>query len=551
MKKKFGLLCIVLAAVMAFAACGGSDTGNGGGGGSGRPAGTKIIIYAGGSSEFSWVKGTEEAAVIEYIEQKYYEDTHNSIDFQIAYLGEDMRTKLASEIAAGGQVDIAISHTRGEGSGIDEWAIENDMFYDIADVLYDYAPNLYDAVEGTPLDSLTNSNNQTVGIPSVINPYKFGILVRKDLMERCGYTDDSEKAASGDYELVDNIETFEEMCKAMNGITGNSYAVTGAIWDIEKTFVGAYANAGYFTKGYVDTNNDGTPDSILMGGAAPAFGDMLALQSRWASTGIISVEANSILLDQAEANFISGRTGVFIEDPTIQHLIEVARKTKAANADAEFTVLGALRAKKSDDPATAKKGFMRNPYATFGAVLLKNTTKARDIMRFLNWVYKNEDNYNLCRYGIEGTHWVNNGDGTYSFPEGKSEYLTRKPYSGILTLVENQNMSNLTYDGYTAEEKHWITDIAGDKNNYVENEVVDYIFTNTRAMQTTYETAFTKLHTSAKQCWAGLEDPLAMDVNGKAKFTNWSATYIADMATVTQMWTNEFLLMKAARAARG
>lgn len=100
------------------------------------PQGTKIVIYAGGSSEFSWVKGSEEEDVIEAIEEAYWQDTGRSLDFEIAYLGQNMKSKLQSELSAGSQVDIAISHTRG-GDGIDDWVMANNQYYELTDVLYD------------------------------------------------------------------------------------------------------------------------------------------------------------------------------------------------------------------------------------------------------------------------------------------------------------------------------------------------------------------------------------------------------------------------------
>lgn len=255
-KTAAAILAGVLSFAMLFACagCGNRTTENGGGGGNtnvNRPAGTKIVIYAGGSSEFSWVAGSKETEVIEYIENAYWEDTGKSLDFEIAYLGEDMQTKLASELAAGSQVDIVISHTRG-GQGVDDKLKGEDSHYNLYDAIYDYAPNLYEAVKGAPLNCMTTVNNDVVGIPSVISPYKFGILVRKDYMEACGYTDDPAKAGTPfkdgkTYELVDNLDTFADMCRAMNEITGSSYAVTGAAWDLEKVLtLGAYGDAGYF-----------------------------------------------------------------------------------------------------------------------------------------------------------------------------------------------------------------------------------------------------------------------------------------------------------------
>ena len=505
-----------------------------------RPSGDKIVIYSGGSSEFSWVKGSEEDKIISYIEDKYYEDTGNSVDFEISYLGEDMQTKLSSELAAGSQIDLVISHTRG-GNGVDDKLKGESDHYNLYDAIYDYAPNLYGAVSGNPLDSMTTSNNDTVCIPSVISPYKFGILVRKDLMEKAGYTDDKTKVAEG-YTLVDNLDDFEAMCLKMNTLTGNSYAVTGAAWDLEKVVtLGAYCDAGYFSSAVV--TEDGK-ELVMKGGATSAYKDVLALEYKWANNGVISKEANSILLNDGETNFIAGKTGVFVLDPTIQHLIKVARRTKAQNPEAEFTVLGALTAHKG----STRKGFMRNPSATFGAAVTKKSTRVNQIMSFLNWVYESADNYNLCRYGIEGTHWINNGDGTYSFPKGKESYATSPAYSGILTLVENQRISNLTYKGYTEEELHWINDIAGNKDNYIQNDVMDYLFTQTDEYNIKQNAATNKLYQMAVDAWTGKGDPNALSTDGVNSVYDYTASqYRKDVAEIDQYNTEQYHLMKAQR----
>lgn len=498
-------LLVFLLLPLSLAACGG---GNGGDstvtpGGSDRPAGKKIVIYTGGSSEFSWVKGSDEDRIIEYIEDKYYNETGNSLDFEIAYLGEDMRQKLTSELAGGTQVDIAVSHTRG-GVGIDDFVMTNLIYYDLAGLIETYAPNLYKNISGTPLNSMTTYSEKVIAIPSVINPYKFGILVRKDYMEQAGFTDDVAKTSEvcpetgKNYVLVDNLDAFEEMCLGINKITGNTYAVSGATWDAEKVLVlGPYTDSGYFT---TTIRNYTGMDGVYPGNMTEEYGDVLQKEYEWATNGVMSREANATLLEQAESTFISGTTGVFIQDPTIQHLIQVARRTKAVNPEAEFTVLGPL----TKDAQSTKKGFMRNAEATFAAAILKTSERTVDILKFLNWAYKDADTYNLCRLGIEGEHWVDNGDGTYSYPAGKENYLTSPPYSGILTLVENQRVSNLVYDGYTDEERSWI-ELAATPEFYIENDLVDYILPKNEryaaeAQNNMYEAVVVK-------AWTGQADP--------------------------------------------
>ncbi len=574
MKKR--ILSALLAAMMTFTMVGCGETeDNGGGGGGGsttRPTGTSITIYTGGSSEFIWTKGSKEEEILDYIEQKYFDETGVSLDFNVSFLGQDMKTKLQSALSGGDPVDVAVSHTRG-GDGMDDWMIKYDGFYNLADDIEEYGPNVYDAFSkpldgsiSSALDAVTTSENKVVGIPSVISPYKFGILVRKDRMEAVGYTDDEEKAGTlctatnSNYILVDNLEDFTAMCIAINRKFDKNYAVSGAIWDIEKALsLGAFGNSGQYTYA-VDAENE-----MIRGGASfDYYLDVIKTEYDWAVNGVISKDADAILKEDAEQAFYSGASSVFVLDPTVTHLIQVARNCKAVNAEAEFTVLGALREKR--DPAACKyfrknadgtdkldadgnkipmKGFMRNTQATFCASVLKTSQNTVKIMKFLNWVYKNEANYNLCRYGREGIDWINNGDGTYSYPN--ESYATNPPYSGILTLVENQNMSNLIYKGYTEEELSWLA-TAADPDNYVENDVIDYLLPENSTMGAPVASAANNLRAGVLvPAWKGNTDPMT---EGGKEFTSKANALKEATRTFGGMRYKAYLTMKKARQER-
>ena len=94
MKKR--IMATLLAALMTFTMVGCGETNDDP---IGRPQGTVIKIYTGGSSEFSWPAGSREDEIIDYIEQKYYDEMHVSLDFQISRLGsEDFWTKIRAAI---------------------------------------------------------------------------------------------------------------------------------------------------------------------------------------------------------------------------------------------------------------------------------------------------------------------------------------------------------------------------------------------------------------------------------------------------------------------
>ena len=555
--KKVFCLIMALAIACSLMACGGKKNDSGSsqqssGSGDGkydpatRPAGKKIVIYCGGSSEYSVVKGSEENDVKKAVEDAYYADTGVSLDFQVSYLGTNMTSVLANSLVAHDQVDVVISHTRFD-SGIDDYAIGQGIYYDLARLVARYGHNIS---EKTDLNTMTTFNDELVGIPSCVNPYKHGILVRKDYMRAAGYTDDAVEAEEKGLTLLTTIEQFEDMCKKMKSkaITGqdsdSSYSISGAIWDIEKVFSGAFANAGYFF--YGETTNDKGETIIAPGFAQEGFKDLLQMEYRWVhDSKILPSDANTQSLEASEGQFVAGLTGVFMTDPTVSHLIKVARKAKAQNPEAEFTVLGPLAQEKSPE----KKGFMRLSTGYKAAVVMSSSSNAEDIVKYLNWMYSDEENYNLCAYGVEGKHWVNNGDGTYSYPEGKESYLTKAPYSGIFSLVENQNMSNLLYSGYTAEERAWIAN-SQNESCYVKNDIIDYILPRNAGMSQLHSTSLnTYWNGVAASAWSGNTNPSnKSSENPKMTLAEfYRVNYLEDDAEYLDFLTQQYNIMKQMR----
>lgn len=462
------LLSILMAGTVLFGcvACGGGED---------ETDSSTITIYAGGSSEFVWTEGDNEEDVIKYIENKYLEDTGNAIKFETNLtLGKEMKGTIATDIKEG-KVDLIISHTSG-GDGIDDHSIEGDYYRDLSNLIYDLQEDgKFAWTDGADLSvdgvtRLTNTDGKVIGIPSVINPYKFGILVRKDWMNAVGYTDDKNDTTKT---YVGDFKTFTEMAVKMKQYKNLQHVITGAFFDVEKAGVlGACGvNAGYYTN---TVYTEGETTYVGPGYINPNYMKVLEIENEWSAKGLLALDADTVLLPEGEGNFVAGRTGIFVQDPTVTHLIEVARKTKIADPSAEFTVLGAL----TYDKDSTEKGFMRNSVATFAGVIPKTSTKAKEIMAFLKWMYKNEDNYLLCKYGREGVEWTYDRDnGTYEYLVGS---YVKPPYSGILSFVDNQNMADLQYAGYTAEERAWI-ETARNSENYVKNDTIDYLLHTSNA----------------------------------------------------------------------
>lgn len=257
--KKCSAIALAMTTALSFAACGGGSTESGNGG---DDKAIDIVIYAGGSTEFSWTAGKNEEAVIDYIENKYYEDTGTRLNFKTNLtLGKNMKDNIANDVREG-KVDIIISHTSG-GVGIDDWALQEDNYYDLSDYVDDFMEDAVDdgcftwsdgSMTIDALRRMTNEKGELIGIPSVINPYKFGILVRKDWMEAAGYTDNKDDTSKT---YVGDFETFTAMAKKIKEQQNLDYAITGAIFDVEKAGLlgacgvdaGTYTNTVYTEDG--------------------------------------------------------------------------------------------------------------------------------------------------------------------------------------------------------------------------------------------------------------------------------------------------------------
>ncbi len=459
---------------------------------------TEIKIYAGGSSQYSWRKGDKEAEIYKAVEDKYYNDTGINLKFNVQFFGQTMKNAITTGITDG-SIDVVISHMGG-GDGIDDWILQNGLFRNLIDDFdnYQYLGEHMNWSDGAGLDinaisRVMTKRSEIVAIPSVINPYKFGILVRKDFMEAVGFSDEVKEG----YELVDNFETFERMALAMKERFNLSHALSGAIYEVEATgILGAHeVAAGYYSLS--EGEHNGVKIVDIGGLHDPNYSHVLDMQSRWIKSGILPLSPDSKKIDDHEADFFASKTGIFVENPNVMHLIEVARKTKEINPEAEFAVLGAL----TKDKTTTAKGFMRNSLGTFGAVITKNTPDADKVLGFLNWVYSSKENYELARYGVLNEHYFLNDANEYYYPEGYS--FQNKPYSGILTLVENQVISDLAYAEFSDAEKSWIAK-SKQKENYLVNDKVDYLLYNQNRVNLNLHFANRKdMYNTTQNIWAG------------------------------------------------
>ncbi len=397
---------------------------------------TKLVIYYGGNK----VVGANDAEVKAAIEEKFYQDTGNKIDLEVkVFQTSDLNTKVDLAIAGGEQIDGIISNV-GSTTGLDRFVNENAFFTDLTPLIDEYGSALKEKVPQIAFDTVT-SDGKIFAIPEIAYEGIYGILIRKDWLDDAGLP------------IPTTIEEFETALRAFRDRDSNIVPMVGYHWDMDRVILpGAYncVQASYF---YLDGNGN-----IMPGFLNPNYKTVLETEYNWIQEGLWDIDNASRTASSCDNLFISGRAGVYIQYPEIMAEIDIARKVKVADPDAELEVIG---------PLTGPDGYasFQKANACFGGVLVPATSENAALMvQYYNWLVSDPANYELAKYGREGYEWVDVGEGLRGLPEGAEDIIaTSALYDGIFCTLDYTTVSDRLWDTYTEQELRWIDNV---RHNY-------------------------------------------------------------------------------------
>ncbi len=393
--------------------------------------GIKIVFYRAGGL----IAGQNDAAVKEAIEEKFYKDTGIKIDLEVKLcLNEDINTKLDLAIAGGEQIDAIFNYV-GSTSGLDRFVNEDGYFTNLTDIVKKYGSALKEKIPQIAFDTCTY-NGELFAIPCVRQENCYGILIRKDWLD------------DANLEIPTTIEEFETALAAFRDRDSKIVPMVGFHWDMDRVILpGAYncVQASYFYQ-----EEDGT---LMPGFLNPNYKTVLETEYRWVKEGLWDVDNGSRTEASCDNLFIGGRAGVYIQYPEVTHLIEIARKCKAANPEAEFEIIGPLAG--PDGYASFQKA-----NAAFSGVLIPSTSKnAEIVVQYFNWLVSDPANYELAMYGRVGQEWVDSGEGLMGIPEGAEDILATSSLYSKAYAYECVTVSDRIMDTYTEQELQWIKNV--------------------------------------------------------------------------------------------
>ena len=174
-------------------------------------------------------------------------------------------------------------------------------------------------------------------------------------------------------------------------------------------------------------------------------------------------------------------------------------------------------------------------------VINKKSKNSEIILEYLDWLASDKGNYELATYGVKGEHWIDSGEGKYSYPESKKQrYETNPPYSGMYALLKWQTFAYRIYDNYTEEEYGWIDTVrnAPTFSNVCNNMLFIGGDTNMALNHQTAENDF--FQDCLVKAWNGVVDPAGTFHTQAAKYRTTAAEYLTWL-------TNQYNLYSVAR----
>ena len=461
MKKKIALILSTLIFTAGFASCAKSE---------GDSSEHIITLYR--YTSLGLDEGSEDEVVERAIADKFYQDTGYKIKLDVKlFTHNELKSKVDTNWAKRTADMDGVLHYVSEDHGCATlpYATMKNTVIPVNDLLDKYGSNIKKYMFMEDEDNVRQMScyvkcgdsfkmNYLIGVPT---EGQYALLVRKDYMRAVqgvtGIDPEEYDVANDNYKNM-SFSDFEKVLYAIReeySKTEVKYPIVGAPWDVDRTLANVFGMSGYSTQKDED-GRYGRPQF------APNTGAWLDTIQQWAHDGIWEPESTSVTDAQRRGWFVAGQAAVFAGDPTAINLINTKRLLQKQNPNAEYMLIAPLA-----DEQGVVRGYTNN-YSPDGLVIPSKSDDAEMVIRYIDWLYSDAENYELAAHGVKGVHWVEGEDRTvggttyktWVYPDGKEdEYAKNVPYQGRYNILGNIYVSNRVRGDYNTEEIMWYHNI--------------------------------------------------------------------------------------------
>ena len=400
MKKK--LLALVLSAAMTIgmlSGFGGKDTASLN---QTTENGSEAVSEAGSDAAAQTVEPSEKETVslrmIMYGDMTSRREEFFKKDFHDAVL-KDLNIDLSVEFLAWGS-DSTIATMLASGESFAVWNIVSAFDWPSKGYLapideamiQEHCPNLIRIrTENNGFDCV-KYDNQIYAIPFGCKPYAGRMqtfAVRNDILKQVGY--EASEITAYD-QLMEAISAVREKFPEMRILRSSGAMINALNSEISDQLINIISGTQF---AYVDESE--ANDKVYSLYESEAFKNICKLNGDWADKGYIQMDELSNPT-QGAADWEAGNCLLMYGTPGA--LIDTSLKAAAPEAEMGLIKIGDLPYLKSID------------YDWGFSISASDAEHVDRWLDLFDWMYKDQDTYNFCVYGVEGTDWEYNEDGT-------------------------------------------------------------------------------------------------------------------------------------------
>ncbi len=285
----------------------------------------------------------------------------------------------------------AITHNIGDLKNI---MLAGNIILPLNDLLNEYGKDLLEKIPEAAWIPCTDSKGNIWCIPDYYQWIWQGAVIRTDLLAECGL------------EMPTTIAELENVMAVFHEKYPDMLVATGLPWFSDPFLQGAVSGVGsYQTDWCLNSEGKVVPSMTL-----PEYKNMIALYRKWVDNGWYDPEYLSGDDDSQSSMWAQGRVAIYFCDPhRALDWVWSAFRLNMPDATADFI-----------PPLKADDGVCYYPMDYGVGRVLSVTTMAEhpeQVIQFLNKMISDVDFYFTASRGIEGTHWIDNGD-SWQYPEG-------------------------------------------------------------------------------------------------------------------------------------
>lgn len=362
-------------------------------------------------------EGINEQVVRDAISAKVEADLGLKVTFKVITASEvdELNQKVFLMASSGEQIDIISNHS----VQLSNLLSKPGLIAPLDDLIDKYGPNIKKYVPAETLDRF-RVDGKLMAIPDNDgDTVQDGIVVRKDWLDKLGL------------EVPRTLEEFENMMEAFRTQDPDGNGINDTIPLVAQenrmnlcfaTCVTGLAPSTFTMPGvwnYYDEELDEVRPTFI----SPKYKDHVAFIKRWYDNGWLNPDFLITTGDQNKELFRQGKAGAYAD--VWWHIEMEGDMRKALGEEVELAAVASLEGPAGDVWFGRPK--------TSGIICIPEFSNNKEVaVQLINWMLDSKENYQLCKYGVEGVTYKTVGTSQWDWP---SEDANQNQYSRFFTSI--------------------------------------------------------------------------------------------------------------------